>query len=185
VALTLQALPATHEELRPANDTLTSDPAKPAPAPAASHGDDAPASAASSLSAPADHTAASPATAAIAEHVAEATGPVSSGFGGDAGQLMDALLATAQTAKAGVGEGGQTAQALAAVQEAFGDSHGAALVDAMVDHFAGAQTAMPAGGDHGLAALFASQVGGSESFGPAFDLNQMLSDMSAHAAAQV
>ena len=94
-------------------------------------------------------------------------------------------LATAQAAKAGVGEGGQSAQNLAAVHEAFGDSHGSALVDAMVDHFAGAQAALPAGGDHALAGLFASQIGGSESFGPAFDLNQMLSDMSAHAAAQV
>ena len=184
-ALSLQALPATHEELRPASDALTSEPAKPAPAEAASHGADAPTAAASSLSVPVDHAAASPELAAIAEHVAAAAGPVSGGFSGDAGQLMDALLATAQAAKAGVDGVGQHAQALAAVHEAFGDSHGSALVDAMVDHFAGAQIAPPAGGDHALAALFASQIGGSESFGPVFDLNQMLSDMSAHAAAQV
>ena len=102
---------------------------------------------------------------------------------------MDALLAAAQSAKGGVGAendgAGQHAQDLAAVTEAFGDSHGAVLVDAMVDHFAGAQIALPVGGDHALAELFASHVGGSDSFGPAFDLNQMLSDMSAHAAAQV
>ena len=98
---------------------------------------------------------------------------------------MDALLAAAQSAKGGVAEAGQHAQDLAAVTEAFGDSHGATLVDAMVDHFAGAQTALATGGAHALAELFASQIGGNEGFGPGFDLNQMLSDMSAHAAAQV
>ena len=185
-AAAIQTLPETHETLRPMGDALTSHEAfKGTPAEAASHGDEAPA-AAWNLAALADH-AASPALAAIVGHSVEAANPfaAAAGFSGDAGQLMDALLAAAQVAKAGVDGGAQHVQDLAAVQEAFGDSQGAALVDAMVDHFAGAQTGLWAGGAEALADLFAANVAGGESFGPAFDLNQMLSDMSAHAAAQV
>ena len=181
----LQALPEAHEVLRPTADTSTShDAAKATSGQTASHGDEAAASA-SNLAATTDRGASPVADAADDAGGATPIAAATADFGGNAGQLMDALLAAAQSAKAGVAGAGQHAQDLAAVQEAFGDSHGAALVDAMVDHFAGAQIAVPAGGDHALAALFASHVGGSESFGPAFDLNQMLSDMSAHAAAQV
>ncbi|WP_230207064.1 DUF5801 repeats-in-toxin domain-containing protein [Novosphingobium sp. Gsoil 351] len=181
----LQTLPETHETLRPASDALTTHEApKAAPAETASHGDDAPASA-SNLAAPADHPAVpGPADAGGDTGEAAAT-PAAASFSGDAGQLMDALLVAAQAAKAGVAEADQHTQDLAAVQEAFGDSHGAALVDAMVDHFVGAQDAPAGGGADALAALFAANVAGGETFGPAFDLNQMLSDMSAHAAAQV
>ena len=130
-----------------------------------------------------------PAPAEVAEHAAATVSPFAGGFAGDAGQLMDALLAAAQAAGAGISPDGdgadQHAQDLAAVQEAFGDNHGAALVDAVVDHFAGADTMAATGGPDALASLFAASVAGGENFGPAFDLNQMLSDMSAHAAAQV
>ncbi|MEP7115356.1 MAG: hypothetical protein ABI862_18990, partial [Ilumatobacteraceae bacterium] len=168
----LQTVPETHEALRPVADTLTSHEAAKVPAETASHGDEAPASA-SNLAATADH-----ATSPVADSADDAAGasPVAAAtadFGGDAGQLMDALLAAAQAAKGGVAEAGQHVQDLAAVTEAFGDSHGAALVDALVDrfadgvdHFAGAQLAVPASGDHALAELFASHVGGSDSFGP-------------------
>ena len=181
-----QAPSETHEALRPVGDTLTShDAAKAAPADTASHTAEAPAPA-SSLAAPADHaTSPAPADAADGSGAASSVASAAPNFGGAGGQLMDALLAAAQSAKGGVAEAGQHAQDVAAVLEAFGDSHGAALVDAMVDHFAGAQIAVPAGGADALAELFASHVGGSDSFGPQFDLNQMLSDMSAHAAAQV
>ena len=100
---------------------------------------------------------------------------------------MEALLLAAQ---AGVGESGggnlagQQTQDLAAVQEAFGDTQGAALVS----HFAGSEAAAPGGeaGDGALAALLGSAVGGSETaaFVP-FDFNTMLDDPSAAAAAQV
>ena len=183
----VQTLSATHETLRPVSEALaTPEAATAAPAQAANHGDDASAASAN-LGAGESHAAVVAMADTGADHGTAASGTASTAdFGGDAGQLMDALLAAAQSANRGVTGGGeQSAQALAAVTEAFGDSHGAALVDAMVDHFAGAQIAVPAGGGHALAELFASQIGGSDSFGPQFNLDQMLSDMSAHAAAQV
>ena len=175
----------THEALRPVIETLASpETAKAAPAETASHGDEAQASA-SNLGEPADHAASAALADAGDSAGASPLAVVATDFGGGGGQLMEALLAAAQSAKGGVAEAGQHAQDLAAVHEAFGDSHGTALVDALVDHFAGAETALPAGGEHALAALMAANVGGADSFGPAFDLNQLLSDMSAHAAAQV
>ena len=183
-ALALQALPETHETLRAIGDPLTSHGAVERAPDTASHGEDATASAGSNLAAPADH-AKTPAPAEAADHAATNAGSSAGGFSGDAGQLMDALLAAAQAANTGVTEAGQHAQDLAAVQEAFGDSHGAALVDAVVDHFAGADTATAGGGEDSLAALLSASFAGDGGFGPTFDLNQMLSDMSAHAAAQV
>jgi hypothetical protein len=100
----------------------------------------------------------------------------------DGGQLMEALLATA-------GEPGraQATQDLAAVQEAFGDSRGAVLVDAVVDHFAG-DTAGVAGGEPvlagALAAMFAGSAPGAEIAAFQFDAHQLIDEMSALAAAQ-
>ncbi|MDP3674869.1 MAG: tandem-95 repeat protein [Novosphingobium sp.] len=184
--LSLQAMPETHATLRPAGDALASEPARQAPAETANQGgEDAPA-AASNLAASADQAAASIALEPGNGHSAAFDNAFAAGgSAGDAGQLMDALLAAAQAANAGVTDAGQHAQDLAAVQEAFGDSHGAALVDAVVAHFAGADAAVLANGADALASLLAASVGGGEGFGPQFDLNQMLSDMSAHAAAQV
>ena len=98
----------------------------------------------------------------------------SAAFGG--GQLMDALLIARSS-----GEGaGQTAQDLAAVQEAFGDTHGAEVVDALVDHFAGGGTGAAAGA---FTTLFAGDSGASGTFNFHYDANQVVADMSALAAA--
>jgi hypothetical protein len=184
-AQSLQALPATSEALRPANEALASEPARQDAAESTSRGEDADAAPHATLPMPADHAAAQTAEAAAEPQASYASPFDAGGLAGDSGQLMDALLAAAQAANAGLTEAGQHAQDLAAVQEAFGDSQGAALVDAVVDHFAGADTAGAGGGEDALAALLAAPAAGADSFGPAFDLNQMLSDMSAHAAAQV
>jgi hypothetical protein len=106
------------------------------------------------------------------------------GGAADSGQLMDALLLAAQAGN-GAEVAGQHTQDLAAVQEAFGDTQGTALVDAVVAHFAGAEgAAVPFehAGAGALASLLDANVGGSEAFATPFQFNAMIEDHAAAAA---
>ncbi|MCA1662282.1 MAG: hypothetical protein LC648_09090, partial [Novosphingobium sp.] len=179
----LQALPEAQLELEPSDDALLGRaPAREGPAePASLRAFEAEAGRSALTAEPREagmaQVRAEPAEASIARFAVEAPGADAAG----GGQLMEALLLAAQAGEIA----GQRTQDVAAVQEAFGDTQGTALVDAVVAHFAGAEAAdAPLGGsgDGALAALLDANVGGTEAFVNAFQLDAMIEDHAAAAA---